>query len=340
MLQQQRQQFFLGGAFVPRRRRRSVVGTVGRRPTAPNSGGLAGNGGHGRSERFATDGKPGRQFIKIHITPDGVRYLCHESDHGLGYPGAAVGAVQIRPFRQGSEQIVKQRSRAIDKGRPLLRRLTDEIIGVLSGRQFRNAQFQGFRLLQNRRAGLLRRSRVALFKNAPGRFQAAQGGVASGRVAVESHGDLGGQPAHQINLSFGERRAHGRHHVVKPVLVGHHGVHVAFDDNRAMLTHRLFGQVHGEQDAGFVKHGRSRSVQIFWSDGIIQGAAAEPGDSRFPVPNGDHQAAPEQVVIAPVISLPSQAGFGDQFRFIPGPGEMGQQAVVAGWAVAELKDLQ
>ena len=124
------------------------------------------------------------------------------------------------------------------------------------------------------------------------------------------------------------------------MLVGHYGVHIALDDDGAALSHRLFGDVHCEQDAGFVKDRRSRGVEVFGHSVVVQGATAEPGDAGLPVPYRNHQAAPEKVVVASVVRLSRQFRLGNLFRRVAGAGQMGQQAIAPGRAVTELKGLQ
>ena len=149
-----------------------------------------------------------------------------------------------------------------------------------------------------------------------------------------------GQSPHQGDLVFRESGSHGRDDIVKPVLVGHHGVHVAFDDDRAVLPYRLFGQVHGVQDPGLVEHRCARGIEVFRGGVVVQGPAAESGNACRPVPDGDHQPPAEQVVVASVVRCAGQTGIGQVFCGVTGIGQVLEQAIVPSRAVAELEGLQ
>ena len=121
---------------------------------------------------------------------------------------------------------------------------------------------------------------------------------------------------------LGEGGAHGRDDVVVAVLVGHHGVHVAFHDDGAMLPHGFLGEVHCVEDSRFVEHRGAWSVEVFRRSVRVKGAAAESGDAGLPVPDGDHQAAAEKVIAPAIIGFSCQGSPNYQVIVVAGLPEM------------------
>ena len=129
-------------------------------------------------------------------------------------------------------------------------------------------------------------------------------------VAVKNDRDMLGVAANQVDLARGQCRPTGRHHVGHPSLAHRHHIRVAFHQEAAFFLDNFWlRQVHPVEHLGLVVQGAFRRVEVFGNLLVRrQGAAAKSDDAARDIPDGEHDAAFEEVPNRPIVSLLAQSG--------------------------------
>ena len=139
----------------------------------------------------------------------------------------------------------------------------------------------------------------------------------------------------QVDLACRQRRPTGRHHVGHPRLVHRHHIGVAFHQKAALfLDDFRLRQVHAVEDLRLVVEGAFRRIEVFGNLLVRrQGAAPKTDHAARDIPDGEHDAAFEEVPNRPIVSLLAQSGLhqllGGVTRFL----RRRRQGVPAVWAV-------
>ena len=132
-------------------------------------------------------------------------------------------------------------------------------------------------------------------------FDCVQRCLRSGLVRVQRQHDVLREALHELDLPFGDRRAHGCGHVPDAELVAADHVHVAFDDDQLVLVaRRVARSVEAVHGAALVEERCLGCVQVFRLLLRLQRARAEPDQPPAHVTDGEHQPIPEAVVQASI----------------------------------------
>ena len=260
-----------------------------------------------------------------------VDRLLNEADHRqqlLKELGALARLREVLAGRNGFEDVVRKRLGVGDRGLPTGAVRPDHFVRVLAGEghhiEVDRRPLQGIARPFLGLPGelvLVQQSRMGGCRIRPHRsrrlrlLEGTEGGLDAGGVRVHGEQDLGLEALQRTDLPFGQGGAHRRDHVRDAVLVSSDDVHVAFDDDDALLpADRLFRSVQRVEQAALVKRRRLGSVDVLCAPGVRclslgrrQGASAEADDPPALVADGEHEPAAKTVVPA-AVALHQQAG--------------------------------
>src|SRR2546425_606912 len=170
---------------------------------------------------------------------------------------------------------------------------SQERVRVVAHRQERDAQPQRARGLEGARAvDGPRHARARGLEQLLG----ALGGLASGGVGVEEQDRVVAVAPEEAELRGGEGRAQRRDRLGEAVLVGHEAVHVALDQQRAVLRlDRGAREVGGVEQVALDVERRLGGVEVL---GLLvaEGSAAERDDATLEVADREEEAAAEAIV--------------------------------------------
>ena len=235
---------------------------------------------------------------------------------------------EVLAGRDGLEDVVRERLGVGDRGLPASAVRPDHLVRILAGEghhiEVDRRPLQGIArpfLGLSGELVLAQQSRMGGCRIRPHRarrlrlLEGTEGGLNAGGVRVHGEQDPGLKALQRTDLPFGQGGAHRRDHVRDAVLVSGDDVHVAFDDDGALLpADRLFRSVQRVEQTALVKRRRLGSVDVLRARGVRclslgrrQGASAEADDPPALVADGEHEPAAKAIVPA-AVALHQQAG--------------------------------
>ncbi len=235
------------------------------------------------------------------------------------------------------DQVVDDRLSRPDLLPPAVRRLADDLVGVLAVGQANDADL--VELDPRVGHGQLPDERLE-------RLGPERPGLLTGRVDVVGERDLLGVSGEETDLARSERGPERRDDVIEARLVGHQCVRVALDDHRlARLADRALGLVDEVERPALVEQWRRRGVQVFrpMVPTVLRGGGQDPPaePDRRPVRVADREDDPlaESVVDAAPARLPRLGQ--PHLDELVGPDvalgrELPRQRVPAAWRIPEL----
>ena len=224
-------------------------------------------------------------------------------------PCSVLGVIPVRIDQEPLEHKLDHRHCPAHEIRPLLWVGRDQVVGVVPGRQAQDPDLGPQPPFEPHQPARVEDRLLLPLQRLPGHLQAAQRGLHAGSIRIQGQHQVAGRALQPPYLRLGQSGAHLGHHVGEPVLVRPQHPHVSLDHHRlVLLPDRPPGHIQPEQGRALVKdHGLGR-VDVLGRPLGIERAGPKTNCVAPPIPDGDHQPAPEAVVGGPILPLDQQPG--------------------------------
>ncbi len=256
------------------------------------------------------------------------------SRHRFGLrPG--VGGIGRRG--DGVDEEIQKGLRLRDDLRPAVRGTTDQFVWVLALGEVNDRDLRVELAFEADDAVGIRDGNIVLIECATHRLDAAHRGKLAGGIGVEGKHDVLREALHLPDLPLGQGGAHGGDHVPVPELMGRNGVHVALDDHDLIpLADLLLGQIQAVDEGALVEDRGLGGVEVLGLT-FAHDPSAEADHPSFAVPDREHEAPAEAVVVAAVLASLEQTRLSGERRVHVAGGQEPEEGVPAINGVTKLE---